>query len=638
MELQRLVRKKAILVTMVCFLILLFADICWNGRKVESKQQYAATQLTYIQEYENYVDSILESGKKMEGISVFAKQDTGAQENIDKTCKDYENAKAQRLSVVDGRSVEFYFQSQFLWIVGCLFGLIVAGIASGKQTEGLEELLYSCKNGRGALIKSKYTSVLLLNVGFTVLCNLLFFAVCVLRWYPEQGMGLLQCSVQSLPMCKDVVFCCTIWQWVVVYVAMQCLLHGVCSVIFLSLRLWDRTKLWAYVVFLLFVLIEFALYQSVKANSAGAVWKYVNVIYALTNGFGLFVYRNLTIGRHLYFHVFVTVAAILMVAGILTIVTLSVVSERYPNRGSSRLHSKLKKLSSAWQEWYGKWMECRSLTGIELCKVMLFQKGWLLLGLLCIWGYCSLDYTDISFSVAEQMKSQFVQENTGPICSKSRAALEQIKVELDQVEQEYELAAEQYEKNQLSEADYLASSMKYASYEQQRMVYQELSDYTKYLENLKEEKEIDGWYLKEESYEYLVGIQGTDWIKKGIFPMGLAILVLFVFKDEKRTGMLPVIVATSSGKKMTKRAKNLCIAILTGVVWLVMLLFELWNAWSLYGIDGMAAPVQSIQWLQWIPFPCTMGMFLIIYYLLRYCIFYGCGYLIARCGEWKRWN
>ena len=83
MELQRLVRKKAILVTIVCFLILLFADICWNGRKVESKQQYAATQLTYIQEYENYVDSILESGKKMEGISVFAKQDTGAQENID---------------------------------------------------------------------------------------------------------------------------------------------------------------------------------------------------------------------------------------------------------------------------------------------------------------------------------------------------------------------------------------------------------------------------------------------------------------------------------------------------------------------------------------------------------------------------
>ena len=200
------------------------------------------------------------------------------------------------------------------------------------------------------------------------------------------------------------------------------------------------------------------------------------------------------------------------------------------------------------------------------------------------------------------------------------------------------MAAVQYEKNRLSEEDYLASSMKYASYEQQRMVYQELSNYTKYLENRKEEKGIDGWYLKEESYEYLLGIQGTDWIKKGIFPIGLGILVLFVFKDEKRTGMFPVIVATSSGKRLTKRAKNLCIAILTGVVWLVMLLFELWNVWILYGIDGLAAPVQSIQWLQWIPIPCTMGLFLIIYYLLRYCIFYGCAYVIARCGEWKRWN
>lgn len=638
MELQRLVRKKAILVTMVFLLALLLADICWNGSKMESKRQYTATQLSYIKGYQGYIASILESGEKMNGISVFAQQDSVAQKNVVQTCKDYKCVKAQHLSRIDGRGVELYFHSRFLWIVGCIFGLFVAGIASGKQTAGLEELLHSCKRGRGALLRSKYASLILLSIGFTILCNLLSFTVCVYWWQPEQIGKVLQSSIQSLPMCKDVVFCCKVWQWMLVYLAMQCLLHCICSVIFFSLRLLDTTKLWAYVVFVLFVLIEFVLYHGIKANSAGAVWKYVNIIYALTNACGLFVYRNLVIGGHLYNQLFVLIVAMLLVAMTVSLLAFLICFRRYPSKESGRCSLKCERLSKKWQIWYGKWMERQSMIGMELCKVLLFQKGWLLLILLCVWGYCSLDYTDISFSVAEQMKTKFLQENTGPICSTSKEALGKIKLELDQVEQEYALASEQYEKKQLSERQYLASSIKYSSYDPEREFYQKISNQTKYLEHLKKTKGIDGWYLQDESFEYLVRLHGMDWLRKGIFPLGLAILVLLVFKEESRIGMFPVLSATATGKKIIKSAKRKCIASVTGIVWLVMLLFELWNTWNLYGIRGLEAPAQSIKWLQWIPVPCTMGMFLLLYYLLRYCIFYLCAYWIARCGEWKKWN
>ena len=363
-----------------------------------------------------------------------------------------------------------------------------------------------------------------------------------------------------------------------------------------------------------------------------------NLFYLLQQEFGFFEYKNFWIGKSLMNKQTMIEVILGMGIGCTFLITNLVTMFRYPNSSKKIMCSQFEKWKEKKYAIFSKWMEEKSLLGMELCKTLLFQKGWLIFVLLCFWGYRTLDYTSISFSVAQQNVMDFVVRHSGTITTESEAELDEMNQTIKKAEKEYKQAMELYNNKELSEDGYLAALVKYQSYADTMETYKILSEKTEYLKQLKEEKGIDGWYIKEGAYAYLLGFQQTGNSKAIVFPLGLFFLCSFIFRFERRNGMLPVIFATTNGKEDLRKVKRNTIAVLTFVVCSFMFFFEILNVSKLYGIEGLQAPVQSLSQFEQFPARCTMRTFLVGSYILRYIVLFLCTYMVARIGEWKRWN
>lgn len=637
-ETARICRKKFVLWAGMLLIASVFVFLHFSGFTVEKEKEYRISQKEYVSEYPSYIQGILQSAGSLNQISVFAQQDSFATKNIEKTKEDYEKMEDISLGTFDGRCLVTFFTYSPIRFVTLLFTLLVAFLLSEKQSEGMEGLIFSCKKGRLQFCIRKFCALALTTVGFTVICYGIFLSICYLSIRPKEGIDVFFYSIQSLEIFRDYIGVQSIWQVLIFYVGMQCIINIFCGFLLFSLRMLDQTKLWGSAFFTLVFILEYGLYKVIDETSLFAVLKYINLFYLLQQGFGFFEYKNFWIGKSLMNKQMMIEVILGAGIGCTFLITNLVTVFRYPNSSKKIMCSQFEKWKEKKYAIFSKWMEKNSLLGMELCKTLLFQKGWLIFVLLCFWGYRTLDYTSISFSVAQQNVMDFVVRHSGTITTESEAELAEMNQTLKKAEKEYKQAMELYNNKELSEDGYLAALVKYESYADTMETYKILSEKTEYLKQLKKERGIDGWYIKEGAYAYLLGFQQTGNAKAIVFPLGLFFLCSFIFRFERRNGMLPVIFTTTNGKEDLRKVKRNTIAVLTFVVCSFMFFFEILNVSKLYGIEGLQAPVQSISQFEHFPVRCTMGMFLVGNYVLRYIALFVCTYMVARMGEWKRWN
>lgn len=637
-ETARICRKKLVFGVAILLIASVFVFLYFSGFTVEKEKEYGLSQKEYVLEYPAYIQGILQSAGSLNQISVFSQQDSFSTKNIEKTKEEYEKMENISLGIFDGRCLTTFFTYSPIRFVTLLFTLIIAFLLSEKQSEGMEGLIFSCKKGRLQFCIRKFGALALTTVGFTVICYGIFLSVCYLSMRPKEGIDVFFYSIQSLEIFRDYIGVQSIWEVLIFYVGMQCILNIFCGFLLFCLRMLDKTKLWGSAFFALVFVVEYGLYKAIDETSLFAVLKYINLFYLLQHGFGFFEYKNFWIGKVLMNKQ--TIIEVILGSGISCtfLITNLVTMFRYPNASKKIMCSQFEKWKEKKQAVFSKWMEKKSLLGMELCKTLLFQKGWLILVLLCFWGYRTLDYTSISFSVVQQNVMDFVERHSGTITTESEAELDEMNQTIEKAEKEYKQATVLYNKKRLSEDGYLAAVVKYESYADTIETYKILSEKTEDLKQLKEERGIDGWYIKEGTYTYLLGFQQAGNAKAMVFPLGLVFLCSFIFRFERRNGMLPVIFATTNGKGDLRKVKRTTIAVLTFVVCSFMFFFEILNVSKLYGIEGLQAPVQSLSQFEQFPVCCTMGIFLVGSYILRYIMLFVCTYTVARMGEWKRWN
>lgn len=596
-ETARICRKKFVLWAGMLLIASVFVFLHFSGFTVEKEKEYRISQKEYISEYPSYIQGILQSAGSLKQISVFAQQDSFATKNIEKTKEDYEKMEDISLGTFDGRCLVTFFTYSPIRFVTLLFTLLVAFLLSEKQSEGMEGLIFSCKKGRLQFCIRKFSALSLTTVGFTVICYGIFLSVCYLSMHPKEGLDIFFYSIQSLEIFRDYIGVQSIWQVLIFYVGMQCIINIFCGFLLFSLRMLVQTKLWGSAFFALVFIVEYGLYKVIDETSLFAVLKYINLFYLLQQEFGFFEYKNFWIGKSLMNKQTMIEVILGMGIGCTFLITNLVTMFRYPNSSKKIMCSQFEKWKEKKYAIFSKWMEEKSLLGMD-----------------------------------------FVVRHSGTITTESEAELDEMNQTIKKAEKEYKQAMELYNNKELSEDGYLAALVKYQSYADTMETYKILSEKTEYLKQLKEEKGIDGWYIKEGAYAYLLGFQQTGNSKAIVFPLGLFFLCSFIFRFERRNGMLPVIFATTNGKEDLRKVKRNTIAVLTFVVCSFMFFFEILNVSKLYGIEGLQAPVQSLSQFEQFPARCTMRTFLVGSYILRYIVLFLCTYMVARIGEWKRWN
>ena len=109
-----------------------------------------------------------------------------------------------------------------------------------------------------------------------------------------------------------------------------------------------------------------------------------------------------------------------------------------------------------------------TLLTAEMYKLLVMQKGFLLILLFAAFIVNQSDFMNVTNTGYQDLYYDFMEQYEGEPSEESEQYIRSFAKEVNQVSKEYEEAEEQYAQGMLSDDAYIAASMKYESYENER--------------------------------------------------------------------------------------------------------------------------------------------------------------------------
>lgn len=419
-------------------------------------------------------------------------------------------------------------------------------------------------------------------------------------------------------MFSDLTWKISIGKFLIVYICIQCFIIYVLSLFFLCMFNIFENPVYAFGSAGVLGVVEYVAYCFIDNSSVINVFKYINIFYVVL-GTGIFSeYRNIAIasyavGKNLCLFV---VAMVLL----LCLCLMGVLNGRYkyPVASMKKGGGVLKRVRQRIYNIYYQYEEKVSVFRVEHNKIFVCQKGYLLLFVLLFLGIYNTDFTKVELSGVQERVVEFMEKYEGVPSEASQKEIERLSKKVQKVEKEYQRAALQYEKGKIEEKEYIRIAMKYDSFAEDREVMDELQKQTNYLKELKQKRNIDGWYMNTYGYSHLLDVKEKSNLYTLLYSFGIVFLCSGIFAFEKKSGMKELLRSTQKGRKFLfqKKLKNI-FSVAFGV-FLIMSVVELTNVAVVYGLTGFKAPVQSIHFLSFLPFSCNIGVFLLILYTYKF--------------------
>ena len=206
----------------------------------------------------------------------------------------------------------------------------------------------------------------------------------------------------------------------------------------------------------------------------------------------------------------------------------------------------------------------------------------------------------------------FMEQYEGEPSEESEQYIRSFAKEVNQVSKEYEEAEEQYAQGMLSDDAYIAASMKYESYENEREFLAMIEHQQNYLQKLKKEQGISGWYVNTYCYQSI--FQPVISLKYGLLLVFTLLTAVSSAKIEADAGTINVLNSTRFGRRQLLYKKVLAVSLTAGIMYAILLAVTLGSAVSVYGISVPDAPVQSLEWYAGLPLPVSLLQWMILYY------------------------
>ncbi len=583
-------------------------DILTGGEEAGDTDDYA-------ERFHEAVEAVVNQGNSMAQISIFAKSDSFASRNLEKTKSDY-----TRLLSVEPVAFEDTFLTEFLndsllngMVVLC--GLLLAMVYVDEKRTGLCGMLFAASGGRAKLVKSRLAAMLFWNAVIVAVFYGITLCISCVR-YGGDFAACVSYPVQSIEMLADLPWTITIGEFLLFYFAYRWLL--------LCLITWMA---WCFLSALDHVILAFGLLGGVGlAEYLMAAWigkehplaffHYVNLWYLMYDSSFFAEYRNLNIFGAAVNKNAAAAAAWLILAAVLAAIAFINGIKRYPCASSAgRMKRFVEKSGRAFQYLRGSIMERLSITGAEYYKTLVSQRGILLFVLFAAVLVSRTNFTTVTRTAAQDLYYEFLDSYTGVPDEASAEYLAQLEAEVLNVEEEYLDALEKYENDEIDFDSVYAVNLRYMAYVGERQFLAQMKEQTEYLAKLKENAGIDGWYINTYTYTNLLGQDDT--LMDIVLMLCIVLLCSGIFAHEKQCGILPVLHGTAEGREKLFYKKLRFAAALTVLLYLAAQGLSAASVIYTYGIRAAGAPVQSLPALSFLPFSCSIGVFLIVLYLLR---------------------
>lgn len=618
-----LINRKLAAVLIVLFAVQMFVfgdqirqnDRGWEERNGQAYDVYFMEQeQRHVEGYHAKVQAIMEQAEALNGISIFAQEQSFSQRNVAQTKEAFEPVLDLELTYVKGRTVTELFSFSFGRLCALLCGLMIAFSFSEITKKSIRKITYPAEFGRLRLAFEKTAA--LLQWAFAV--TLLFHAGIFLEGmilFEENPLMFLSCPAQTFACFADFPLKVDVWQAMLLFLLERTfILYAIMTAAWALALLFDHLVLAVGTLGGL-IAAEYFLYTRIDGNNVWKLLKYCNLWYETAESDYFTDYQNLNVLEYAVDRNAAIMTALMGVYLLSAAVGIVVCCRRYPcSSRVNRLHRALHTVRIRMERIGGTFLEKRSLTGMECYKVFVSQKGLAAILLLVLLICYRADFTQIKRSTQQELYDSFMEQFQGEPGEDSDRAIRQLEEKLEEVDRTF---AQQY--SEAADADTrIVLSMWYSSFEEERLFLQQIQGQTEYLKNKLQESGIRVWYVNLRGYRHL--LQDDD----AILNLGMLIAMLWicvaVYLCESGNGMACMINSCFREKALYRIKMRLAVMI-ASLIYAAVRIYEVLSVAAVYGISGIGAPVQSIPTLSHIRVHCAVWQYFLFRYMGVYLIF-----------------
>lgn len=601
MEWKTILRKRLFRnMLLIGFAVQLLCCIYWFWTNTSKKET------DYVERYHQNIENALSQSDSMNQISIFAVEDGYSKKNIEKTKQDYEGLLDIAPVSFDYRGFSAFFEYGQVQFFGVFFVMLLVYALTDRNAIGLRHMTYAARDGRGRMIFRKLLALMLWCAVLTIALYGSTFIVSSIR-YGTNLFSALAYPVQSVPAFMNVTYDVNIGVFLILFLLCRWLFFLVIAVIAWCVYFFIDNVILATGVLGGIALVEILFYSVINANSPVCILKYCNLWYQIKDNSFFTEYLNLNLFSYPVSREKISMAVVVVICVALSVSAIVKAMIVYPAAsGHSRVQSfSLPLLLQAHL----------NSVGFEVYKLLVSQRGILLLLVMIFVFIRQADYTDTITTGYQEMYEDFIERHEGIPTESAEQELEELGSFLEELKQEYEQATSDYEAGKISSDAYSLVQSKCAAYETEQIFYNEIMLQKQHLESLKADKGIEGWYVNLYCYNILFN-NGLNW-QNLVFVMGMLLLVFGLFWEEKMSGMDVLIRLCKYGRQELDRKKGILVAVITVVMFIIESVLDITCVYNLYGISGFLAPVQSIPRLAAIPVSCNIIQFMVLYLLIK---------------------
>lgn len=615
MEIYRLFHNRKLLYALLGLLMLNVGLFLYENSQVDSEyvNQLVSEQGMHRNTYAEYVNEVIDDAKSMVDSPLFVLQNSEfSKQNAKNIAKAYE--RIVDIEVMDGNDIPVIAFLDFLPMIyiSIIMIVLIAFDAVRDQRKGMDLLLYTSSKGRCLLGIRRCAYIVFISC-VIVAVNML--VILLLSVYKYGGEIIWERSIQSISLFRDFTYDVSILGFLIRYYGLM-----VAGISIIGLFVWACMSLCSNMLVATLVLsgvsiMEYNWKVNVTAQSNFNLLKYVNVIEVLDVEDYLFKYYDINIGGNA-----VNLLGVIIIGLLSFVVCFSLLGiYAFMKRTSSnrvRWNTALLEKVHILQEHY-------SLILTELHKVLIFNKGILVIAISIMIALGIVNQRTIVYTEEEQYVNTFYETYSGKITSEVYEFIENEHLWITSVYENFGLAFEEYKSGQISEIEFLKvqAELRLAQIAEKGLM--KIDAEISRAELLEEERGIKIQLLNNFGYNKLFGIDGKSTQKGIMISCLLAFAILFSgnFTFEKSSQNTYLLRASCRGRIELMHTKEVTVVLIGLLIFYIMHLIHIYYVSIQYGLPNIMAPVQSIAILQNFPVEVSILDYSIIVLIVRIIVY-----------------
>lgn len=588
-------------------------------------------QVEHINSYPDYLESINGSAEDMSGISIFKTDNNSVNGNIDKTVQDYSKLKNIELTLGIDEPIVSVANSQLSNYLLILFSVFIILIFLEERKQGLWTLIYSSPKGRFNLALKRAGVLSLITVLATVVMYICVFAT---AFGIYGGTADLSRNVQSIAMFKNFVFPMSELQFILFYIGVNVLMQMALAFILWAIFSFIQNVSFAFGVTGIVFAEEILLYNYLPYQNYFSLFKCINIFTFINPSSAIIKYKNLET-----FGFTENMLSLLIIGAVVCIVifsSLAVIFSTFkrPNKTPTKIEVKISKLITRIKNIYWLIIERLTVTGYELYKILVIQKGFIAIIIFLFILFGSVNTDTIYYSATDSVVNSFYGEHSGNDINNTEVYGKNLAKEIQGVDREYEKAVSDYKDKKITEEEYLNKEMKSLAYDSKREALEIIEERISYA------KDNNVWLVNPQGYNQLLGKECyTQQTKNGILSIFLLIILLSgVFAYEKKSNVHYTLKATYRGRNYIFRKKILVSSIIAVVLWIVTGVTDFYRVLVNNNLENFTAPIKSLMFFKDLPFEVSIITYLILVYLIKLVMILCVAYIICYISSVTRYE